>query len=442
MHTYKYSLLSIYISMAASTLALNLSETLSLALQQDVSHKQARATWLSHTLDDKIALSSLLPQSTASFESNKYHANNANTATYRYEKQNLSLSQILFDPEKIALYTEATIDKKIQWLTYQQHEQNFLVYVAGLYFNLLQALDNLEYTQAELSEYKYRYRLAKEQEASGLITHTEALQVLAQMARSEASVIAAERNLRDQKDLLSQSIGEQPNNISTLDEASVYQQTIPELATWVEQSKQHNIAYKISQKQIDIMQTAKNAAYGSFLPTVTSSFSLSRNQNYPQNGYDISKTNQRSLAITAQVPLLTGGKRAMLVAKSWRTLDLAKINNRKTQQDIQVELRELYYSLQATEEFIQAEKKAITADKELLKMNKIRHDVGAVTLVEILDSISRLRQNQQALAKARYSYLTNLLKLKAIAGVIKASDVQDIDRILTKKTPIHPTSYD
>ena len=120
----------------------------------------------------------------------------------------------------------------------------------------------------------------------------------------------------------------------------------------------------------------------------------------------------------------------------------SKINNRKTQQDIQVELRELYYSLQATEEFIQAEKKAITADKELLKMNKIRHDVGAVTLVEILDSISRLRQNQQALAKARYSYLTNLLKLKAIAGVIKASDVQDIDRILTKKTPIHPTSYD
>ncbi len=428
--------------MPAATMALDLAETLALALQKDVSNLQAKAIWKQHQFDDKIALSALLPQSSGSFENTKYHTNSANTATYRYEKQSLSLSQILFDPEKIARYTEATIEKQMQWLSYQQHEQNFIVYVAGLYFDLLQSIDNLSFAKTELSEYQLRYQQAIEQEKSGIITHTEALQVLAQMARSEASVIAAERTLRDNQDKLSQSIGQKPLQVKMLDEEIIHHKKLPTIDTWVAQAQDSNIDTKIAQKQIDLMQTAKNAALASFLPTVSAGFSLTRTQNYPYNGFSMNKTNQRSLSLSVETPFVTGGKRAFLVAKSYRTLNTAKIDGRKTKQDVQLKLRELYYSMKATEEFIQAEKKAVMADKELLKMNRIRHDVGAITLVEILDSISRLRQNQQALAKARYGYLLNLLQLKALVGTIQASDIKAIDQILTIDKTIEQITYD
>ena len=118
-------------------------------------------------------------------------------------------------------------------------------------------------------------------------------------------------------------------------------------------------------------------------------------------------------------------------------LDKSHIDAKKVLQKIQTQIRVTYRTMQASTKFIQAEQKAIDADQKLLQMNRLRHDVGAITLVEILDSIARLRQNQQSLAKARYDYMLKTLELKALTGTLGAKDIDQISKSLTHETVIN-----
>lgn len=416
--------------------AMHLSDALTLALTHDLVHLQSKAQWSTEELNDKIAMSALLPQVEASYSKTKYHVDGTTSLDYERKQEGLSLSQMLFDAEKIARYTQANINKSIDFFTYQLHEQEFILHTASVYFNVLEHKDILQHAKAANEEYTYRYKQALEQEKQGLITHTEALQVLAQLAHSDASVIAAEHNLHNSIEVFKNTTGVIPKSLQALPPQDVYHHTLTPLEEYIHAADKKNLQYQIAKKQIEIMKTAQKASLGSYLPSIQANLVFNRTKNSPYNTQGTGKSNQRALSLTASVPITSGGKRTLQVYKSYRTLDKAHIDARKTLQDIHTEIRLTYRGLTASNKYIQAEKKAINADQQLLQMNRLRHDVGAITLVEILDSIARLRQNQQALAKARYDYILSTLKLKALTGTLGAKDIDAISESLTHEAII------
>ena len=62
--------------------------------------------------------------------------------------------------------------------------------------------------------------------------------------------------------------------------------------------------------------------------------------------------------------------------------------------------------------------------------NKLGYQVGVKTNLDVLTSQSQLYQTKRDLAKARYDVLVGQLKLRQAAGVLKADDLQTVNRLL------------
>jgi outer membrane protein len=58
------------------------------------------------------------------------------------------------------------------------------------------------------------------------------------------------------------------------------------------------------------------------------------------------------------------------------------------------------------------------------------YEVGTRTIVDVLQSQSSVFDAQRNYAQARYKYVVSSLQLKQAAGVLKVSDVEEINRWL------------
>ena len=58
------------------------------------------------------------------------------------------------------------------------------------------------------------------------------------------------------------------------------------------------------------------------------------------------------------------------------------------------------------------------------------YDVGSRTSVDLLNAQQQLFSAKRDLLQARYGYLVNIIRLKAAAGIIVESDLEDINQQL------------
>ena len=142
-----------------------------------------------------------------------------------------------------------------------------------------------------------------------------------------------------------------------------------------------------------------------------------------------------------QYPILTGGVRYHSVRKTSENEGYFHALALRSKQFNTREIRTLYQRLESGKQIIRANAQALTYSKELVKMNRLKLEAGTTTMLEVLDNISNLRSDQQALAKARYDFILNLLKLKLAAGTIDTDDIRDINRYFTKSLSLEKDTY-
>ncbi len=440
MQIIKLLILSFISTLPLCASAVGLIQSFYQGLENDLSLKQAKTVWLQSQYDDKIALAPLLPQASIQATSSKNHIYKNTSSQYETRNYALLLKQELFNPTLIATYRKEAIEKQIQHHIYQQQRQAFILNIASLYFECLLSLDNLSFSQAALKEYQFRHKQAIAQQKSGIITHTELTRIVAEVAISEANVIKAEQNIRDSLDILQQATGQSISSIATMHNTTLPFQNLQPLKKWIAQAQTHNLANLIAEKQSNLAKTGYLAAKGAFLPTISGGLQAGKQRTNNTSANHINQ-DTRLLKLTIQAPLVTGGSRIWQLQKGYQAVSLAKTNYEKTVADTNISIRKLYYATISGKKRIAAEKKAIEANKEVVAMNQLRHNVGAITIGDILDSIAQLHQNQLTLAKERYSFILNALNLKLQSGSICIKDLEEIDRFFSKNHRIPTFSW-
>ena len=66
-----------------------------------------------------------------------------------------------------------------------------------------------------------------------------------------------------------------------------------------------------------------------------------------------------------------------------------------------------------------------------MKGTKKGFEVGLRTNMEVLDAEQKLLSSKRNLAKSRYQYILYGLQLKATAGTLTASDVEEVNSLLS-----------
>jgi outer membrane protein len=135
--------------------------------------------------------------------------------------------------------------------------------------------------------------------------------------------------------------------------------------------------------------------------------------------------------VEVNIPIFSGGLTESQVRE-------AQFNEEKVNQDfeatlkqVQFEVRQQYLSLESSYKQIEAYQSALKISKDQLDATILGFQEGMRNSIEVLNAQQTLFGTEKDLFEVRCQYLLTLFKLKLAAGLIKETDIQEINRYLS-----------
>jgi outer membrane protein len=431
-------------SVATSSSALDLSEAMQLAQQYDTEFQAAYAAYLAASEASNQTTSAVLPQ--IGFDA---YMQRGDTETDRSgvvtksdnnaDGYSLSVNQVIFD--KTVFDTmgqgDATVARAVADL--EIAKQDTIVRVARAYFDVLTAIDTLETATAERKAIGKQLEQSKERFNVGLSAITDVKEQQASYDISVADEIIATNDLSNKREALRFIINVYPENLKVADENMPL--VIPEpmnIDAWVDKSLENNFSMVSAKYSVEAAQSAYDASKGGHYPTLrlNASYGVDKfddrtfSGSIPIPAYDNTDT---KVMLNLNVPIYQGGLTSSTVRQKLSELDAAKALQEQAKRRTVGLSRSAYLSLEADIANVKARKQAVISTETSLEATLAGYDAGTRTSVDVLLSQRQLFSARRDYSVARYTYLTNSLVLKQVAGILTPADVDAINKWLISR---------
>ena len=130
------------------------------------------------------------------------------------------------------------------------------------------------------------------------------------------------------------------------------------------------------------------------------------------------------------IPIYSGGLTSSTVRQRLSELDRAKALQEQEVRRTTGLARSAFLSLQADIATVQARQQAVVSTQTSLDATLAGYDAGTRTSVDVLLSQRQLFGAKRDYSVARYTYLTNSLVLKQVAGLLTIEDVEMMNKWL------------
>ena len=431
-------------SSAHSTYALDLSETMVLAQQYDTTFQTAYATYLATIEASSQSTSAILPQiGFNAFIQRGQNERDASGIKSEFDVEtdgySLNLNQVIFDKTIFDNLDQGDAIAAKAFADVEAARQDTIVRVATAYFEVLTSIDTLETASAEKKAIGKQLEQSKERFNVGLSAITDVKEQQASYDIAVAEEIIAINDLSNNREALRFIINIYPENLE------VAQENIPlvipepmDINAWQEKSVENNFALQATKYATKAAQSAYDASKGGHYPTLN----LNASYGVTNSGETIfggivnspaNETTNTSVALNLNVPLYSGGFTSSVSRQRLSELNASKSLQEQEKRRTIALARSAYLSLEADIAQVQARKQAVISTQTSLDATLAGYDAGTRTSVDVLISQRLLYSSQRDYSVARYTYLTNSLKLKQVAGILSMADIDAINKWLVPK---------
>jgi len=431
----------LFCSVTTPSLALDLKEAMELAEQYDTTFQAAFAGYLAASEASTQSTSAILPQ--VGFNAYYQRGDTENdrngvvtTSENNSDGYSLNLNQVIFDKTTFdnldqgdAIVAKAIADLEVA-------KQETIIRVSTAYFDVLTAIDTLETATAERIAIGKQLEQSTERFNVGLSAITDVKEQQASYDVSKANEIIAANDLSNKRETLRFIINTYPENLKVADENMPL--VIPEpmnIDEWVNKSLQNNFSIISANYSLKAAQSAYDGSKGGHYP------SLSLNASYGVNSigerdfgigtvippYD---NTDKKLMLNLDVPIYSGGLTSSTVRQRASERDQAQALLEQERRRTTGLARSAYLSLEADIANVKARKQAIISTQTSLDATLAGYDAGTRTSVDVLLSQRQLYGAQRDYSVARYTYLSNSLRLKQVAGILTPKDIDAINEWL------------
>lgn len=438
-------IIALFLCSSASTAsALDLSEAMVLAQQYDTTFQAAYAAYLAAAEASSQSTAAVLPQ--LDFNAFVQRGSTENDRTGGVTKADndsdgysLNLNQVIFDKSIFdnldqgdAIVAKAVADLEVA-------KQETIVRVATAYFDVLTAIDTLETASAEKKAIGKQLEQSKERFNVGLSAITDVKEQQASYDIAVADEIIAINDLSNKREALRFIINTYPENLEIAREDMPL--VVPEpmdIDAWTEKSLQNNFSLLSAKYSVDAAQSAYAASKGGHYPTLglNASYGVTSigERDFGIGGLiDPYESTDAKVMLNLNVPIYSGGLTSSTVRQQLSALDQAKALQEQEKRRTIGLARSAYLSLVADISQVKARKQAVISTQTSLEATIAGYDAGTRTSVDVLLSQRLLYSSQRDYSVARYTYLTNSLRLKQVAGILSPSDVDEINKWLIPK---------
>lgn len=356
-----------------------------------------------------------------------------NTRGYSSQTGTVAATQPLYRPADKVEVSQAHLQLKLAEEQLRAAEQDLMVRLSQVYFDVLASQDTLTFVQAQMKAVAEQLASAKRNFEVGTTTITDTREAQATYDLVVAQEIAASNDLRVKKMALEQLVGK-----SGLSPKAVALTAMPEapqpanVDEWVLISEQQNPSVKQARIGLDVAQLETKKADAGLRPTLDAqlSYTYQNNVNGGAAGLADSRMGVASGAVVLNWPLYTGNALNNRVRETLSLANKAQADVDNAARNIAQATRAAYFGVVSGVGQVKALKAAEESSQVALEANQLGYSVGVRININVLDAQSKLYDTKAKLAKARYDVLVGHLKLRQLSGSLQLQDLQDINKLL------------
>ncbi len=425
-----------FFSMNAS--AVDLMQVYKDALVNDAQFSAARAARLAGAERSIQGRAGLLPGAKASASVTKAHSafdpDVGATTSSNSMSRNLSLTvgQTLFNLATWETYEQSKLSVLVTDVQFAQAQQDLMLRVAQAYFDILAAENTLKTLQDQKVATAEQLASAKRNFEVGTQTITDTHEAQSAFDLVTAQVLAGEGDLEVKRAALRQIIGKDAGNLSRLKDGVQLSAPVPtQMSEWVSTAEKQNYGVTASQLSLEIAQREIKKSRAGHLPTVDLSATAARRPaSLPTGVSGISRPTELTLSVN--IPLFSGFSTDSRVRETVALEDKARNDLENARRTAAQSARQAYIGVVSGLAQIKAFEAAEISSQSALDSTKLGYQVGVRINIDVLNAQQKLSNTRQSLAKARYDNIVNGLRLKAAAGTLKESDLQEVNTLLTQ----------
>jgi outer membrane protein len=330
-------------------------------------------------------------------------------------------------------YTLAQAD-----LTYHSAELNLITRVATRYFNVLSAKDTLKAAQSSLESLNQQLERAEKRFEVGLAAITDVQEARASRDSANSRVISSKRTLATNQELLREITGANLEELAAPGEDMPLITPDPQSADeWSQMAMNGNIDLASSRLSLETATFDLGTQKLNRFPTLTLGANYSNSNAYSDLkpfGSD-NTTNKWSgtwFSAGVSVPLFSGGEVSSKIRQSVYQQRAARERVEQVTRETERSARDAYLGLQSSIAQVQANKQALESSRLALQATEAGFNVGTRTTIDVLTSRNNLLTAEQNYASSRYNYITSLITLKTVSGLLTRDDLLLINSWLTQ----------
>lgn len=416
---------------AGAASAIGLMDAYQAALEHDAQYRSAYFANEGGKENKKLGLSNLLPNIGASYSASKNHtditqAGQITHPIYTSRSEQISLRQALFNLEALARYKQGVAQTNASAAQFDSQKQEVALRLVGAYVELLFKNDQFALAQAERDKYAEQKKVNDRLFEKGEGTRTDSIETQARLDVAESQLLDAKDAQVNAADTLASMIGTEVTQVDgLLEDFRVLPQDQRSFEEWKSIALANNPDVLAQVYGIEYAKQEVNKARSGHFPKLDFVASYSKSTSDTINTIDQDSV-QRSIGVQLNIPLFAGGSVNAQTRQAVAGREKAREDLQAQIDKIVIGLHKEYNSLQSSAARIGALVKTVKSGELLLTATEQSIKGGVRINLDLLNAQSQLYTSKRDLAQARYGYLLSILRVRAAAGMLTASDVHDL----------------
>lgn len=421
---------------AGSASAISLQQAYQAALKNDPTHRGAKAERDAGLQYEVMGRAGLLPslQYTYATSKNKgesitplplglHHLQNLD---YTSLTRNVTLRQTLYSTDVYARFEQGVVQTQLSEVQFDAKSKDLILRVTNAYIEAKFAEDQYRLMAAQRDAYAEQRKVNDRMFEKGEGSKTDMLETQAKLDVVEVQLMEAADNLKSTREVLAGMLGEEVRQLDRLrEDVSVDGLLQGSIEDWISTTKKNSQEIVGMQLNVDIAEKEIDKAKAGHMPRLdlTASYNRGQSESVSTQSQD---NNVRSLGVQLVIPIYSGGYANAAYKQAVARKEKANTDLEAATTKVIIELKKQFALVQSSQSKIAALGTALASAQLLVEATKQSIKGGIRINLDALNAQQTLVTVKRDLAQARYMYLMSFLKLKAVAGVVNATDLQTV----------------
>lgn len=201
---------------------------------------------------------------------------------------------------------------------------------------------------------------------------------------------------------------------------------------WVTEAIQRHPAMRALQYALEAAAKAIASQWANHLPQVSLQMSGIYSNNGGFDNRQLDPYTVGTLGLQFNVPLYSGGSTKAGEREAIAKFEITKYKRLEKQREIERETRTAYLSAQTGYSRIASTAREVEARVKARDGQQRGYELGASTIIAVLESKKNHLKSRFAYAKARYDYIRSLVALRVWGGTLTRTDLEEINSWLAQ----------